>query len=86
VIRQFTVHAAKIPERFQQLTPDQRRALGVFYVNSCDEKKWIHAPDGSFEEPWTVVPCEACKMIVAHQPAAPRRSAARAPIRPRRSQ
>lgn len=83
--RKFVVHAAKIPESAQELSPVQRRERGVWYVNACDGKKWNHAPDGSLEEPWTVEACESCKVIVSYQPP-PGRSAPRASLRSRHSQ
>ncbi len=75
----YTVHAAKIPEYAQLWTPERRRLEGIQYINACDEKQWFPAPDGLLE-PWNVIPCETCKLIVAHQPG---RSAKRAAIRPR---
>lgn len=75
------MHAAKIPEQFRDLSPEARRIMGVAYVNACDDKKWVPAPDALYE-PWTLKACERCKLIVSHQPG---RSAQRAPIRPRHS-
>jgi len=66
-VRKFVVHAAKIPERFQDLTKAQRDLLGAHYVNACDDKKWVPVPDALFE-PWTVEPCETCKKIIGYQP------------------
>lgn len=74
----FTVHAAKIPERFEGLSPEARRLYGAYYVNACDDRRWHPAPD-ALHEPWTVVPCEVCKRIIDSQPS---RINTRAPFRP----
>lgn len=56
------VHAAKIPESAQSLSPEARTLLGVEKVNACDDKPWRHVPiDFPREE---VAPCHACMLIV----------------------
>lgn len=75
----LTVHAAKIPENAQSLTPTQRRLRGVQYLNACNDKRWIAPPSELLGSP-QLQRCEACAVVVSYQPG---RSDQRASIRPR---
>jgi len=59
----FTVHAAKIPEQIQDRSKDTRMLAGdLVYVNACDDKPWMRAPEGIAM--LEAAPCPACLYIV----------------------
>lgn len=62
----YTVHAAKIPESAQSLTPAERRLRGVQYVNACNDKPWVPLPDSVAVV--SASACENCKIVVSYQP------------------
>ena len=77
----LVVHAAKIPEYAQSWSRERRALEGIQYVNACNDKKWIPAPD-MLHAPWEAHACAQCSLIIKMQPG---RSASGAAIRSRHS-